>query len=172
MPAALLMATARAVLRALDRQNTPARATNLAAQALEVDLLRSASFVTLFHAQLDVVARRLHYVDAGHGHAFLRRADGTPEKLGEGGLPLGVLPDETYREGSIAFEPGDALVVYSDGLVDANPDLATRTTDIAGRLHGATSAAEMVDRLIQLAGPTTVLPDDLTAMVLYCRNEA
>ena len=171
MPAALLMATARAVLRALARQNRPATTTNLGARALEGDLLRSASFMTLFHARLDVASRHVSYVDAGHGHVFVRRADGTPEKLGTGGLPLGILPNESYQEGSTVLRSGDALVVYSDGLVDARPDLTLDINTISGHLREATSAEEMVDRLIQLANPTGPLPDDLTTMVLYCREE-
>ncbi len=170
MPAALLMATARAVLRALDRQHRPATAVNLAAHALEVDLQRSASFLTLFHAQLDVASRHLHYVDAGHGHAFVRRADGTLEEVREGGLPLGILPDKSYQEGSVVFRPGDALVVYSDGLVDACPDLALDSATIADHLCEAMSAEEMVDRLVQLPPLTDLLPDDLTVVVLYCRE--
>jgi serine phosphatase RsbU (regulator of sigma subunit) len=172
MPAALLMATARAVLRALYYRNQPATTINLAAKALEVDLLRSASFLTLFHARLDVASRRLQYIDAGHGHAFVRRADGTLEKVREGGLPLGILPDEIYQEGSVMFGPGDALVLYSDGLVDAYPDSALDMATIAEHLRRATSAEEMVDRLVQIPPPTDSLPDDLTVVVLYCREES
>ncbi len=172
MPAALLMATARAVVRALIQGNPPAVAMNLAARALEGDLLRAASFLTLFHARLDVVARHVSYVDAGHGHVFVRRADGTLEGPEEGGIPLGILPDEVYKEGSFVFGTGDALVVYSDGLVDAHPGSTLDVATIAAHLQGATGASEMVDRLIQLADPTDSPPDDLTAMVLYCREGA
>jgi serine phosphatase RsbU (regulator of sigma subunit) len=172
MPAALLMATARAVLRALIQGNLPAAAVNLAARALEADLLRAASFLTLFHARLDVIARRVSYVDAGHGHVFVRRVDGTLERPQEGGIPLGILPDEVYKEGTFVLEAGDALVVYSDGLVDAHPGTALDAVTIANQLQEATSAAEMVDRLIELADPTESPPDDLTAMVLYCRERA
>jgi serine phosphatase RsbU (regulator of sigma subunit) len=170
MPAALLMATARAVLRALIQGNLPAAAVNLAARALEADLLRAASFLTLFHARLDVIARRVSYVDAGHGHVFVRRADGTLEGPQEGGIPLGILPDEVYKEGSFVLGAGDALVVYSDGLVDAHPGSTLDAATIAGHLQGAAGASEMVDRLIELADPTDSPPDDLTAMVLYCRG--
>ncbi len=167
MPAALLMATARAVLRALSPQHSPEETINIAAHALEADLQRSGRFVTLFHARLDVRERCLSYVDAGHGHAFVRRANHTLERLGEGGgLPLGILPGATYAEGHLTFSPGDTLVVYSDGLVDANPSL--NNSSIAEALNGASGAAQMVDRLIRLpdlAGPP---PDDLTVLVLHC----
>lgn len=170
MPAALLMATARAVLYALSSQNPPAETMNLAARALELDLLRSASFVTLFHARLDVAARRVSYVDAGHGHAFVRRADGTPERLDVGGIPLGALPDESYEEGSATLGPGDTLVVYSDGLVEASPGRTLDAATISGSLDGAAGAPEMVERLARLAGLSGPPPDDLTAMVLHCND--
>ena len=167
MPAALLMANARAVVRALSSQNPPAATVNLAARALELDLERSASFVTLFHAHLDTARSRVSYVDAGHGHVFLRRASGATERLKAGGIPLGALPDQTYEEGSVVLGQGDALVVYSDGLVEARegptPDAAT----ISGYLDGARSAEEMVSRLISAAKPHGPPPDDLTVMVLY-----
>jgi CheY-like chemotaxis protein len=170
MPAALLMATVRTALRAVARQHTPAAAVGLAARTLESDLERSESFVTLFHAQFDVAGRRLTYVDAGHGHVFVRRADGTAERLEAGGLPLGILPDETYAEGSMALQPGDTLVVYSDGLVDARPDLELTPATLAGQLSAAASAGETVDRLLALVDPGGMPPDDLTVVALCCRG--
>jgi serine phosphatase RsbU (regulator of sigma subunit) len=142
----------------------------LAARTLESDLERSESFVTLFHAQFDVAGRRLTYVDAGHGHVFVRRADGTAERLEAGGLPLGILPDETYAEGSMALQPGDTLVVYSDGLVDARPDLELTPATLAGQLSAAASAGETVDRLLALVDPGGMPPDDLTVVALCCRG--
>ena len=171
MPAALLMATTRATLQALCRQHEPAAAMNLAARTLENDLQRSESFVTLFHAQLHVGQGRISYVDAGHGHAFVRRGDGILEELRGSGLPLGIPPEERYLEGSVRLGSGDALVVYSDGLVDAHPDPTLTAATIAAELHEATSAAEMVDRLVGLSKSTGAPLDDLTVMVLYCRSE-
>lgn len=168
MPAALLMATVRAALRAVSVCNSPATALEQAGRALEGDLERSSSFVTLFHARLDAATRRLDFVDAGHGHVFVRRADGTPVELGPRALPLGVLTDQAYEQGALTLEPGDALVLYSDGLIDARPDLCLDSASLATRLQGAGAAQEMVDRLIDLAGLAVSQPDDLTIVVLYC----
>jgi serine phosphatase RsbU (regulator of sigma subunit) len=170
MPAALLMATVRAALRAVACQNGPAAALELTARALAVDLERSESFVTLFHAQLDAAARRLVYVDAGHGHVFVRRAAGTVEQLRPRELPLGILADD-YHEGALTFAAGDALVLYSDGLIDARPDLALDQPTLATHLAGTMSAQDMVDRLIQLTAPPGPPPDDLTVVVLRCTGE-
>jgi sigma-B regulation protein RsbU (phosphoserine phosphatase) len=166
MPAALMMATVRAVLRAVVPQNAPAAALQRAAQTLDPDLTRSGSFVTLFHAQLDTATSTLSYSDAGHGFVLFRRADGTVEELRHVGLPLGVLTDEIYREDSIVFAPGDLLVVYSDGLTDAQPDLLMDRSVLAGLLDGATSAAAIADRLVALGRAAGALTDDLTIAVL------
>jgi serine phosphatase RsbU (regulator of sigma subunit) len=166
MPAALMMATVRAVLRALVAQNSPAEALQRAARTLDPDLARSGSFVTLFHAQLDVATARLSYSDAGHGFVLFRRADGAVEELRHVGLPLGVLSDEVYREDSILFEPGDVLVVYSDGLTQALPDLLMDRSVLASLVDDTASAAGIADRLIELGRAAGPLTDDLTIAVL------
>jgi sigma-B regulation protein RsbU (phosphoserine phosphatase) len=166
MPAALMMATVRAVLRAVVPQNTPAAALQRAAQTLEPDLSRSRSFVTLFHAQLDVATARLSYSDAGHGFVLYRRADGTVEELRHVGLPLGVLESEVYREDSLLFSPGDLLIVYSDGLTDAQPQLLLDRSGLAALIDATTSAAAIADRLVELGRSAGPLTDDLTIAVL------
>ena len=166
MPAALLMATVRAVLRAVGSQHSPASAVQFAAQALDRDLARSNAFVTLFHGQLDLATSTFRYVDAGHGHVVFLRADGSMEELKPWGLPLGVLSDEQYAEGTVEFGPGDLLVVYSDGLTDARPELRDKQT-FANLLRSRSTAKEiaqlLADRATEGEGP---LPDDLTIVAL------
>jgi serine phosphatase RsbU (regulator of sigma subunit) len=169
MPAALLMATVRATLRAVARQNPPAAALELAGRALETDFERTGSFVTLFHAQLDVGARRLRYVDAGHSHVFVCRAHGAAEELKRGGRPLGVPSQQGYEEGTVTFRAGDALVVYSDGLLEAWSDRDPLA--LTDQCRGATSAAHVVERLVGFAALTGAPPDDLTVVVLRCSDE-
>jgi len=166
MPAALLMATVRAVLRAVGSQHSPASAVQFAARALDRDLARSNAFVTLFHGQLDLKKATLRYVDAGHGHVVFLRADGTTEDLKPWGLPLGVLSDEEYAEGTVEFGPGDLLVVYSDGLTDAQPELrdSRAMADLLRQGGSASEIAQMLaDRATSGGGP---LPDDLTIVAL------
>jgi serine phosphatase RsbU (regulator of sigma subunit) len=171
IPAALMMATVRAALRAAALQNGPASAMQTAARTLDQDLTRFRSFVTLFHAQLDVTAARLTYVDAGHGYVLFRRADGTLEELRPWGLPLGILTDEVYEEGSILLNPGDVLVVYSDGLTEALPDLLRDRSALAAEIDGATSAAALVRQLIERACAAGPGADDLTIAVLrHCES--
>lgn len=154
------------MLWAVGSQHSPASAVQFAAGALDRDLARSGSFVTLFHGQLDLATARFRYVDAGHGHVVFLRDDGSTEELKPWGLPLGVLSDEQYAEGTVEFGPGDLLVVYSDGLTDARPEL--RDPQVLARLVGqggtASEIAQMLaDRALEGDGP---LPDDLTIVTL------
>lgn len=168
MPAALLMATVRAALRGAARRRGPAETLESAAAALEDDLARAESFTTLFHARLDLASRRLTYVDAGHGYALLRRADGSVEALPGRQLPLGVLPGQVYEEGSVLLQPGDALVLYSDGLPEGVEQQTLHAAALGAQLAGASSAQTMVDRLLDLASGPGQHQDDLTVVVLRC----
>lgn len=167
MPAAILMATVRAVLRAVGAHGSAAQSVQLAATALEDDLTHSGAFVTLFHAQLNLATNVLNFVDAGHGFVFLRRANGEVELLQPSGLPLGVLSNEVYEEGSIAVEAGDVLVVYSDGLLDARKDMFANPYALAAQIADLSGASAIAQRVIDLAVSEGPLPDDLTVAVLY-----
>lgn len=167
MSAALLMATVRAVIRAMVSQHGPADAVQHTATSLDGDLARSGSFVTLFHAQLNTLTSELRYVDAGHGQALLRRADGTLEPLQPFGLPLGVLSTERYGEGVVTFNPGDVLVIYSDGLSEARPELFRDQQTLASQILTDETAGVTAQRLVDLATATGgQLPDDLTVVVV------
>jgi phosphoserine phosphatase RsbU/P len=171
MAAAMLMATARAALHAVTLYNSPGQALSLAEKSLLKDLENSESFVTLFHGQLDAEQRILTFVDCGHGYVFLRRANGSVEHLSPRGLPIGVQEGQPYHEGTIHFEKGDAMVLYSDGLIDANPELELTNKILSRHLAGRKSASEMVDELINLTGMPDPQPDDITVLVVRCTDE-
>ncbi len=166
--AAMLMATVRATMRVVSCEKSPALALRLADQALRQDLGNSESFVTLFHGQLNTELRTINYVDCGHGFVFMRRADGGVDELFPRGLPLGISADEPYVEGEMSFAKGDALVIFSDGLVDALPELSLDNKALADRLAGAQSAREMVEQLVAIVPQDMPLPDDLTVVVVRC----
>jgi len=170
MAAALLMATARAAIRAVAQHNRPARAVHLAEKALLSDLENSESFVTLFHGLLNASDRTLSFVDCGHGYVFLRRGDGTVKNLLPRGLPLGVNGGKTYRGGKIRFEKSDVLVLYSDGLIDARPELELDNRALAGRFNETATAGEIVELLLGLTDNVDPLPDDITVLVVRCLN--
>jgi len=167
MSAALLMATVRAVIRAMVSQHGPADAVQHTASSLDGDLARSGSFVTLFHAQLNTITGDLRYVDAGHGQALLRRSNGDIAPLQPWGLPLGVLTTERYSEGVVTLAPGDMLVIYSDGLSEARPELFRDQATLASQLTADDTAAVTAQKLVDLAtAGGGQLPDDLTVVVV------
>jgi phosphoserine phosphatase RsbU/P len=168
MAAAMLMATARAVLHAVTLYNSPGQALHLAEGALLSDLENSESFVTLFHGQLDAARRSLTFVDCGHGYVFLRRANGSVETLLPRGLPVGVQGGQVYQEGTIVFEKGDTLVLFSDGLIDANPQLELTNKILAKQMAGQKTALDVVNKLIDLTGMPDPQPDDITVLVVRC----
>jgi CheY-like chemotaxis protein len=166
MPAALLMATVRAALRAIVPTADPAGVVAAVNQALADDLDRSASLITLFHAHLDVSSGQIDFVDAGHGHAFLRRADGASAELGTGNVPIGFDAGAHYEARSLVLAAGDTLVVFSDGLIDAIGG-AEGPLDVAALLVGPADAVGTVDHLQRAAyGQPGGLSDDLTIVAV------
>ena len=161
--AALVMATLRASLRSAPVELSPAERLGLAAEAAALGKDEEGLFATVFQARLRPSTGELSYVDAGHGHCSIRKASGELVRLADHSLPIWVREDENFREGSMVLQPGETLVVYSDGLVE----LGEQTTSLqayAAELDGAEDAEETVRSLLgrMPARP----PDNVTIMVL------
>jgi sigma-B regulation protein RsbU (phosphoserine phosphatase) len=119
MAAGLLMAIANATLKtALDLDPEPSRVLAMLNRALARTGDRRA-FMSLFYAVLDPASGHLDFLCAGHPFPMLRRANGTIEELGSGALPLGLRDPLELQPASATLEPGDLLLLYSDGLVEA-----------------------------------------------------
>ena len=77
-------------------------------------------YATAFVAMLDVASGRIHYANAGHNPPLVvRAATQTNERLGPTGPPIGLFPASVYKKGEIHLGPGDLLVLYTDGIVEA-----------------------------------------------------
>ena len=165
LSAALMMATARAALRAsAGMQELEAgikRAGEVMAAALEVN----HAYVTVFHSVFDPRTGALHYVDAGHGHARLLSGVTGQEILPVRSAPIGIFPDSEFAVGSVTMNPGDTLVVFSDGLLDLRPDLATKEVQLPYEARRAGSAQQLVDILAQ-GSRSRDLFDDVTVLAL------
>ena len=165
LPAALMMATARAALRASagieQLDEGVKRASEVMSAALEVN----HAYVTAFHAVYEPSSGVLHYVDAGHGHARLLRGATGQETLPLRSAPIGIFPDSLFAVGTVTLNAGDALVVYSDGLLDLRPDLATKDVPLPYEARRAGSAQELVDILAQ-GSKNRDLFDDVTVLAL------
>lgn len=120
VPAALLMATLQASLRTIAGEGVPvaelATRLNRYASAYSLDGRR---FTTAVLCDYDPASRQLTYVNAGHNAPILRRANGAFETLEVGGLPLGIKPGAEYQTATLELRPGDALIFFTDGVVEA-----------------------------------------------------
>ena len=118
MSAGLLAATIRGALLARASE-TPDRAVAALETQVGPDLSRAESFATLFHGRLTPSTGRMEFTDAGHGLVLHLRADGTEAILRSYDLPIGLHPVGADRvTGSLVLEPGDALLLVSDGALE------------------------------------------------------
>src|SRR5262249_9159662 len=118
MPAALLMCNLQAVVKALATDNTSPE--ELVAKANRVMWVNTTEdkFITLFYALVDAETRTLQFTNAGHNAPVLTRQDGSQVRLEEGGLILGAFQESEYRQGKIDLQPGDRLVLFTDGITE------------------------------------------------------
>ncbi len=123
IPAALLMATIQSSLKTL--ASGPASLADLVSRMNQYACSNSQNgrrFTTAFIAEFDPPSRVFTYVNAGHNAPVLRRQSGAIEKLEQGGIPLGILEAAPYVSGSCVLQPGDWLVIFTDGVVEAEND--------------------------------------------------
>ena len=163
MGAALVMAALRSALRAAPGELGPAERVSRAAASMTFGAETEGLFVTLFHARLELATGRLRYVDAGHGYCLIRRAGGEIERLGERSMPVGVETEDGFKEGEARLEPGDLLLVSSDGLVERDRGTLT-LEELASELEPTEAAAESLERLLR--GATRAPIDDVTVLLL------
>jgi len=170
--AALLSSKLQATLRALAPE--AASLDDLAARVNAI-LLRDGldnRYATLFYIELEHDSGQARYLNAGHNPAFVIRRDRT-EMLGASSFPLGMLPGSGYKECGLSLESGDLMLIYSDGLTEAETEggeqfgmerldkLISRLRNEQPRVIGKRILQE-VDRFLGPARPT----DDLSIVVL------
>lgn len=173
LDAALLMSSLHASMRA--ESGAGASSTELMARVNRYVVANSPSnrFVTLFSAELDPARHHLEYVNAGHNPPLLVRAGGEVEELKEGGLPVGVRQAVSYRRGEVALEPGDVLLIYSDGITEATDRegrefTAARLVEVVRRFPGALASElqELIDQELGEFMGTAPRLDDMTLIVV------
>ncbi len=174
IPAAMLMATFQASLKTLSTAQValPELAANMNRYACS-NSQGGLRFTTAFLAEYDPEARTLHYINAGHNNPILRRASGAIERLDVGGLPFGIIPEATYQSATITLGPGDWLIIFTDGLVEAvnARDEEYGEARALTVLEGAklTTPDEMLRRMMfdldTFVGPTPQ-HDDVTCMLV------
>jgi serine phosphatase RsbU (regulator of sigma subunit) len=152
------------MLRAALTFHEPGAALSRVAGDLQGDLDHVGRFATCFAARLDLASGRLDFADAGHGLAVVLRASGEVTQLNTPDLPLGTMPEAVWRSDHTVLEPGDTLLVVSDGVLDLfeSPQDGVRR---ALQLHRVGArAADYVEEL--LGGPLGEPDDDLTVVAV------
>ncbi len=118
--AALLMSSLHAAIHAQVAAKSSLEETINSVNRYLAENTPANRFVTLFIAELSPQTGMLRYINAGHNPPLVGHADGTIEQLSSGGFPLGILPAAEFEVGEIPLRSGEALVIYSDGVSEAN----------------------------------------------------
>jgi serine phosphatase RsbU (regulator of sigma subunit) len=174
VPAALLMATFQASLHTL--ASAPTSLLGLVAGLNRYACAHSLGgqrFTTAFLAELEPATGALTYVSAGHNPPVLRRLSRNLERLEAGGLPLGIQPEARYESGSTTLYPGDLLVIFTDGLVEAENERGeeygeSRLLELLRSTADGSAAQDLktlVDSVESFVG-SAPQHDDLTCLVL------
>ena len=119
LPAALVMSSLQAAVRTLASPDVAPSALCERLNAIFCEELPAERSISLFYARLDPRTHRLTYANAGHLPPVLRRGSGKTERLAVGGIVLGGIPRRTYADGEVLLEPGDTLVLFTDGVTEA-----------------------------------------------------
>jgi serine phosphatase RsbU (regulator of sigma subunit) len=173
MPAALMMSSLQARVQVLFEE-----CGDLAQSVTRLNKAISANcpdnrFITFFVCIIDPATGAVTYTNAGHNPPLLVRRAGEVETLGKGGIILGIMPRFVYQQGEARMEPGDVLVLFSDGVTEAaRPDVDEefgddRLADVV-RKHADEPAEGIVNAVIEAVSQFTQgapAADDITVVV-------
>lgn len=174
IPAAMLMATFQASLKTLST-------LQIGLPELVADMNKYACsnsqgglrFTTAVLAEYDTVHRTMQYINAGHNNPILHRSNGAIERLDVGGLPLGILPETVYQSATVTLAPGDWLVIFTDGVVEAENAQQDEFDEMRLmnliNMNVNRTPAEMLNKLmaeLDLFVGSTPQHDDITCMLL------
>src|SRR5262249_33599885 len=178
IPAALLSSMLQASLRTQANSVGSAAAILCNINGLVYPSTALNQFATFFLARVDERALPLTYSNAGHNHPVLFRADGRREALARGGTVVGIMEHARYEEGAVDLSPGDRLILYTDGISEADDGTGAlfgeeRLLDLVAALPRDLPARDTTERIVD--GVRDYLKgldpgDDMTVMVLRVRE--
>lgn len=176
VPAALVMASTRSVLRAAaQRLIDPAKVLARVNDELVVDI-PVRMFVTCLYGVLEPLTGEFEFANAGHDLPFLAQGGEVVEAHATG-MPLGMLPGSTYENTTLQLEPGSRLLLYSDGIAEAHaPDGEMFGFPRTGQLlvdlpSGQAGVDTILARLTDFTGPAWEQEDDITLLLLERSRE-
>jgi serine phosphatase RsbU (regulator of sigma subunit)/pSer/pThr/pTyr-binding forkhead associated (FHA) protein len=171
--AALLMSSLHAAVRAQSQTGAPIREVMSEINHYIYENSPPNKFLTLFYGELDPETGTLTYSNGGHNNPFLSRSTGEVERLDRGGLPIGMMQGVPYQEASVQFEPGDVLVIYSDGItesVDAQDEEfgEQRLIEVLkqNRSRSSSGIRDRIDEALSRFVGSMAPVDDMTLMII------
>lgn len=171
--AALLMSSVHAAIHAQVAAKSPLHEMISSVNLYLAENTPANRFVTLFVAVLDPLTGKMDYINAGHNPPLVGRVNGDIEQLSSGGLPLGLLPMADYEVGETHLDKGEALVIYSDGVSEANNIREEefgmeRLIDVVKRnLQGsAAGIRDKVESALSAFTQTAPANDDITLVIV------
>ena len=182
IPSALLMASARAMIRGhSSRQGRVSEIASGVNRQLIEDVEDSGQFLTLFYAEIDSQSKRLHWLNAGHEPALLYdlERDSFEDLTGDGSLPLGILEQAEYTERRRDITPGQIIVILTDGI----RDVRNRHGEMFGknslqniiRRNASMSSAEIVQSVftaLDRFGQGVKPEDDMTLVIVKVLHDS
>jgi sigma-B regulation protein RsbU (phosphoserine phosphatase) len=176
--AALLMSSLHAAVRA--QSQTRQTISQVMAEINQYIFENSPSnkFLTLFYGEIEPPTGKLVYSNGGHNAPILVRVDGEIVRLDKGGLPIGMMQNVIYQEASIFFDPGDVLVIYSDGITESVNDKDEEFEDsrlievvTKNRNRSASGIRDKIDEALSRFVGTMAPVDDMTLMIIKRTHE-
>lgn len=171
--AALLMSSLHAAVRAQTQTTHPIREMMANLNTYIAENSPDNKFLTLFYSELDTATGDLYYANAGHNPPALVRANGAVERLDATGLPIGILKDSCYEEACVRLWPGDALVVYSDGITESvntsDEEFGDdRLVEVVRKNigHNASKIRDRIDEALSRFVGSAAPVDDMTLLIL------
>lgn len=171
--AALLMSSLHAAIHAQAAANSSLPESVKAVNKYLAINTPTNRFITFFVAELEPQSGEVQFINAGHNPPLVARADGSVIELESGGFPLGIMPMAEYELGKIKLEPGESIVVFSDGVSEAESvtgeefGMERLTEVVRNNMHK--SASGLRDKIeATLSAFTTTAPanDDITLVLL------
>ncbi|HET8677571.1 MAG TPA: SpoIIE family protein phosphatase [Blastocatellia bacterium] len=171
--AALLMSSLHAAVRAQSQTRSTISEVMTDINRYIYENSPPNKYLTLFYGELDPDTGTLIYSNGGHNTPMLVRPSGEIVQLDKGGLPIGLMQDASYQEDVVGFQPGDVLVIYSDGITESVNDQdeefgETRLIDVVRHnLNRSVSGIrDRIDEALSRFVGTTAPVDDMTLMII------
>jgi phosphoserine phosphatase RsbU/P len=173
IPAALLMANLQATLRGQafignECKNSVAFANNILYHNTD-----PTRYATLFYSLLNTKEHRITYCNAGHNDPYIFSPGIETKRLSKGGIVIGMMPDYTYNEDSVEFNPNDLFVLFSDGVTEAmnanDEEFGEERLEVVIRKNLQLSAEQLINEIfkeVEIFTKGTLQSDDITMLII------